>query len=55
VIGEASKSENQIRYPMNEAYEATRADRWVAWPKHQLGAHDGKPKTHGQPSGDKAT
>ena len=55
VIGEANKPENQIRYPMNEANEATRADRWVAWPKRPLGAHDGKAKGHDKPSGDKAT
>jgi len=43
VIGEANKPDNLIRYPMNDAYEATRADCWVAWPSRQLGAHDGKP------------
>jgi uncharacterized cupin superfamily protein len=42
VIGEASKPENRIRYPLNEAYEATRADRWSDWPARPLGPHDGK-------------
>jgi uncharacterized cupin superfamily protein len=42
VIGEASKAENRIRYPMNEAYELTREDRWVDWPQRPLGPHDGK-------------
>lgn len=42
VIGEASKPENRIRYPKNEAYEATRADRWTDWPARELGPHDGK-------------
>jgi uncharacterized cupin superfamily protein len=43
VIGETSKDENRIRYPMNEAHEATREDRWVDWPARELGPHDGKP------------
>jgi uncharacterized cupin superfamily protein len=42
VIGEASKKENRIRYPLNEAHEATRPDRWTDWPKRPLGPHDGK-------------
>jgi uncharacterized cupin superfamily protein len=42
VIGEASKAENRIRYPINETYEASRADRWVDWPKRPIGPHDGK-------------
>ncbi len=41
VIGETPKSENRIRYPMNEAHEATRKDRWTDWPKRPLGPHDG--------------
>ncbi len=55
VIGEANKPENRIRYPLNEAHEATRTDRWIDWPKRQLGVHDGKPTRHEKPSGDKAT
>jgi uncharacterized cupin superfamily protein len=43
VIGERPKDENRIRYPMNEAYEATREDRWVDWPARPMGPHDGKP------------
>jgi uncharacterized cupin superfamily protein len=43
VIGECSKDENRIRYPMNEAYEATRKDRWVDWPMRAFGPHDGRP------------
>lgn len=42
VIGEVSKPENRIRYPLNEAHEATRADRWVNWPGRPIGPHDGK-------------
>ncbi|KVC55969.1 cupin domain-containing protein [Burkholderia stagnalis] len=41
VIGETPKPENRIRYPMNEAYEATRKDRWVDWPERPIGPHDG--------------
>jgi len=47
VIGERPKDENRIRYPMNEAYEATREDRWVDWPARPLGPHDGKPTRKG--------
>ena len=43
VIGEANKQENLIRYPLNENYEATRADRWIDWPARALGSHDGLP------------
>ncbi|KVE37881.1 cupin domain-containing protein [Burkholderia sp. TSV86] len=43
-IGETPKPENRIRYPMNEAHEATRADRWSDWPSRPLGPHDGKPR-----------
>lgn len=42
VIGETPKPENRIRYPKNEAYEATRKDRWVDWPERPIGPHDGK-------------
>jgi uncharacterized cupin superfamily protein len=44
VVGEASRPENRIRYPKNEAYEATREDRWTDWPARELGTHDGKAK-----------
>ncbi len=43
VVGEADKPENRIRYPLNERYEATRADRWVDWPARPMGAHNGMP------------
>ncbi|TCW84323.1 cupin [Burkholderia sp. SRS-46] len=42
VVGETAKPENRIRYPMNEAYEATRKDRWTDWPERPIGPHDGK-------------
>ncbi len=42
VIGEVSKPENRIRYPLNEAHEATRVDRWINWPMRSIGLHDGK-------------
>ncbi|MGA7777201.1 MAG: cupin domain-containing protein [Paraburkholderia sp.] len=44
VIGETAKPENRIRYPMNEAHEATRPDRWLDWPARPLGLHNGEPK-----------
>jgi uncharacterized cupin superfamily protein len=43
VVGEANKDENRIRYPRNEAHEATRPDRWVDWPAREMGPHDGRP------------
>ncbi|MBA9897366.1 cupin domain-containing protein [Burkholderia cepacia] len=43
VIGERPRDDNRIRYPKNEAYELTRADRWVDWPARPLGDHDGMP------------
>jgi uncharacterized cupin superfamily protein len=48
VIGERPRDDNRIRYPHNEAYEATRKDRWVDWPARPLGPHDGRPDD-GQP------
>ena len=44
VIGEASKPENRVHYPMNQPYEATRSDRWFDHPHRELGPHDGRPK-----------
>ncbi|RFU48585.1 cupin domain-containing protein [Paraburkholderia sp. DHOC27] len=43
VIGETPKAENRIRYPMNEAHEATRPDRWTDWPTRPMGPHNGEP------------
>ena len=43
VVGEASKPENRVHYPMNEAHEATRRDRWADHAKQTLGPHDGRP------------
>jgi uncharacterized cupin superfamily protein len=48
VIGETAKSENRIRYPRNETYEATRRDRWVDWPSRPLGPHDGRARVPGK-------
>jgi len=44
VIGERSKPENLIRYPLNETYEATTPYAWSDWPVRPLGPHDGKAK-----------
>ena len=43
VVGERTKAENLLRYPRNETYEATRPDRWAAWPGRPMGPHDGRP------------
>ena len=42
VVGEKSKPENRIRYPLNEVYEQTREDRWADAPERPLGPHDGR-------------
>jgi len=44
VIGETSKTENRIRYPLNPEREAIRPDRWVDAPVRTLGPHDGRPR-----------
>jgi len=43
VIGERPRDDNRIRYPLNEAYERARPDRWVDWPTRTLSEHDGMP------------
>jgi uncharacterized cupin superfamily protein len=42
VVGEKPKSENRIRFPVNQAYEMTREDRWIDPPARPMGAHDGR-------------
>src|SRR5215831_11602751 len=44
VVGERSKPENRVHYPLNEAHEQTREDRWADAPARPLGPHDGKAK-----------
>ncbi len=44
VVGEATKPENRIHYPLHEAYEATRIDRWTDHVGRTLGPHDGVPQ-----------
>jgi uncharacterized cupin superfamily protein len=44
VIGERSKPENRVHYPLNQAHEQTREDRWTDAPARPLGPHDGKAK-----------
>lgn len=49
VVGEPTKPENRIRYPLNEAHEATLPDGylWTDWPARPLGPHDGKARKAG--------
>ena len=42
VVGEASKAENRIHYPMNPEHEATRTDAWTDVQARVLGGDDGK-------------
>jgi len=42
VVGERPKPENRIHYPLNQAHEATREDRWLDVEPRVLGGHDGK-------------
>ncbi len=44
VVGEKPKPENRIRYPMNQAHEAKRPDRWIDPPERPMGPHDGRAK-----------
>jgi uncharacterized cupin superfamily protein/uncharacterized glyoxalase superfamily protein PhnB len=44
VVGESSKVENRIHYPLNPEYAAKRADRWTDPPVRALGPHDGHPR-----------
>jgi uncharacterized cupin superfamily protein len=44
VVGEASKPENRIIYPVNPERKQYRSDWWESAPPRQLGPHDGKPK-----------
>jgi uncharacterized cupin superfamily protein len=43
VVGERSKPENRIVYPLNLDRKALRKDWWDDHPKHSLGPHDGLP------------
>ncbi len=43
VVGERSKAENRIVYPLNLDRKALRKDWWHDHPKHALGPHDGLP------------
>jgi uncharacterized cupin superfamily protein len=43
VIGEATKPENRIRYPLNES-SYSHENRWEDWPTRPLGPHDGRPR-----------
>ena len=47
VIGEASKPENRIHYPLNLAHQASRDDAWIDPPTRPLGPHDGKARAPG--------
>jgi uncharacterized cupin superfamily protein len=43
IVGEANKAENEIYYPMDPDYAATRTDRWESPPPQDFGPHPGKP------------
>ncbi|WP_321787905.1 cupin domain-containing protein [Paraburkholderia sp. J94] len=42
VVGEVTKPENRIHYPLNAAHQATRDDGWTDWPERPIGPHDGR-------------
>ncbi len=42
VVGEPSKPENRIHYPVNQDYEKSLEEAWRDVPKRVLGGHDGK-------------
>jgi len=43
VVGERSRPENRIFYPLHPDRRALRDDWWVDPPRHELGPHDGMP------------
>jgi uncharacterized cupin superfamily protein len=43
VVGEASRSDNRIYYPLNPEQRPLRKDWWEDAPKRPLGPHDGQP------------
>ena len=43
VVGERSKAENRIVYPLNPDRKPLREDWWGDHPRHTLGPHDGLP------------
>jgi uncharacterized cupin superfamily protein len=45
VIGEATKPENRLHYPLNAEHQATRNDSWTDWPERPIGPHDGKARS----------
>ncbi|MEO8811664.1 MAG: cupin domain-containing protein [Caulobacteraceae bacterium] len=42
VVGETAKADNRIHYPLNQAHERTREDRWIDPPARVMGSHDGR-------------
>lgn len=42
VVGEASKPDNKVHYPLNQDHERTRSDAWTDVTPRALGPHDGK-------------
>jgi uncharacterized cupin superfamily protein len=47
VVGERSKPENKVHYPLNQDYERTRADGWTDAAPRALDGHDGKARAGG--------
>ncbi|PHM38047.1 conserved hypothetical protein [Xenorhabdus innexi] len=43
VVGEKSKPENKIWYPLNQEHQKTRDDGWDFPPEQIFGEHNGKP------------
>jgi uncharacterized cupin superfamily protein/catechol 2,3-dioxygenase-like lactoylglutathione lyase family enzyme len=49
VIGEATKPENRVAYPVNPEM-LSRKDYWTDWPARPLGPHDGRPRNPNAPA-----
>jgi uncharacterized cupin superfamily protein len=43
VVGEASRPDNRVYYPLNPEQRPRRRDWWDTVPAHPLGPHDGRP------------
>lgn len=42
VIGESSRPDNRVYYPLNQEHARMRSDAWIDAPARVLGEHDGK-------------
>lgn len=49
VVGEVSKPENRVHYPLHPELQRSRSDAWNDAPRRTLGGHDGRAQDPRQP------